>query len=183
MIVGITGTLGAGKGTIVDFLKNRGFEHYSVRQYLTEEIEKRGMKVNRDNMVMVANELREQHGPSYIVEQLYQKAERTGGDAVIESIRAVGEVKALSEKEDFYLFSVDADSRLRYERIKMRKSSTDMVDYETFLENEKREMENKDPYKQNIKKCMEMADFRFENNGTKEDLEKQVEKVFSECLE
>ena len=46
--IGITGTLGAGKGTIVDYLvKNRGFVHYSVRAFITEEIKKRGMEVNR----------------------------------------------------------------------------------------------------------------------------------------
>ena len=32
IIIGITGTLGAGKGTIVDYLvKQKGFVHYSVR--------------------------------------------------------------------------------------------------------------------------------------------------------
>ena len=34
MIIGITGTLGAGKGTVVDFLKEKGFRHFSVRDYL-----------------------------------------------------------------------------------------------------------------------------------------------------
>ena len=42
--IGITGTLGAGKGTIVDYLvKNRGFVHYSVRAFITEEIKRRGL--------------------------------------------------------------------------------------------------------------------------------------------
>jgi dephospho-CoA kinase len=41
MIIGITGTLGAGKGKIVEFLKEKGFEHYSVREYLTQEIKKK----------------------------------------------------------------------------------------------------------------------------------------------
>ena len=35
--IGITGTLGAGKGTIVDYLiEKRGFVHYSVRAFITE---------------------------------------------------------------------------------------------------------------------------------------------------
>ena len=43
IIIGITGTLGAGKGTIVDYLcKKRGFLHYSVREFLVEEIKNRG---------------------------------------------------------------------------------------------------------------------------------------------
>ena len=43
IIIGITGTLGAGKGTIVDYLvQEKGFKHYSVRNYLIKEIEKGG---------------------------------------------------------------------------------------------------------------------------------------------
>ena len=35
IIIGITGTLGAGKGTIVAYLiETRQFMHYSVRRYL-----------------------------------------------------------------------------------------------------------------------------------------------------
>ena len=57
--IGITGTLGAGKGTIVDYLvKSRGFEHYSVRAFITEEIKRRGLPVNRDSMTQVGNDLR-----------------------------------------------------------------------------------------------------------------------------
>jgi len=60
IIIGITGTLGAGKGTIVDYLINKkDFKHFSARAFLVEEIEKRGLENNRDSMVLVANELRE----------------------------------------------------------------------------------------------------------------------------
>jgi len=41
-------------------------------------------------------------------------------------------------------------------------------------------MENKDLFKQNLKRCIEMADFKFENNGTIEDLYKGVEKILIE---
>lgn len=40
IIIGITGTLGAGKGTVVEYLKTKGFKHFSVREFLTQEIKK-----------------------------------------------------------------------------------------------------------------------------------------------
>ena len=84
VIIGITGTLGSGKGTIVDYLvRNKGFVHYSVRQYLLKQIRQLGMEENRDSMVKVANDLRAKHGASYIVEQLYIQAKKSGKNAII----------------------------------------------------------------------------------------------------
>jgi hypothetical protein len=38
-IIGITGTLGAGKGTVVDYLiKQKNFRHYSISGYLKEKV-------------------------------------------------------------------------------------------------------------------------------------------------
>jgi dephospho-CoA kinase len=167
VIIGITGTIGAGKGTIVDFLeKEKGFDHYSVREYLIEEIKKRGIEVNRDSMTSVANDLRAKHSPSYIIDQLYARARANGKNCVIESIRTPGEIDSLRKKENFCLFAVDADPAIRFRRIKARASETDKVDFETFSANEKREMDTDDPNKQNLQKCISMADYVFDNNGS-----------------
>lgn len=177
-IIGITGTLGAGKGTIVDYLiQHYGYKHYSVRGYLIEEATRRGMEINRDTFVKVANDLRAKHCPSYIVDELYKQAEAAGGNAIIESVRTPGEVESLRHNEHFLLFAVDADPKVRYERIVGRASETDHISFETFIENEQREMSSTDPNHQNIGRCMQMADFVFNNDGDFEALYKQVEKV------
>ena len=75
IILGITGTLGAGKGTIVDYLvSEKGFEHFSVRSFLLEEIREQGLPENRDSMYRLANDLRAKFGPSYVVDRLYDRA-------------------------------------------------------------------------------------------------------------
>ncbi len=179
-IIGITGTLGAGKGTIVDYLiQHYGYKHYSVRGYLTEEAKRRGMEINRDTFVVVANDLREKYGPSYITDELYKQAEAAGANAIIESIRTPGEVESLRKNKHFLLFAVNADPKIRYERIVLRNSETDHVTFETFMENEQREMNSTDPAHQNVGRCMEMADFVFQNNGDFNELYRQVEEVLS----
>lgn len=175
-IIGITGTIGAGKGTIVDYLVSHyHFRHYSVRKYLIKEIERRNLPVNRDSMVSVANELRAVNSPSFIVDQLYRNALRDGDYAIIESVRTPGEIDSLKNTGQFVLLAVDADPLIRYRRIVERNSETDHISYETFLENEQREMNTRDPNKQNLSECIRRADFLFHNNEGFQELYDQVD--------
>ena len=180
MIIGITGTLAAGKGTIVEYLQTKGFKHFSVRAYLTNIINERGMPVNRDSMVAVANELREQNSPSFIAEELYREAKESGGNVIIESIRTEGEINALKSKGGFHLFAIDADAKLRYDRALGRASATDSVSFETFVANEEREWANTDPNKGNLKRCIERADYTFTNNGNLDELFIQIDEALKD---
>lgn len=187
LIIGITGTLGAGKGTIVEYLKEKyDFAHYSVRSFLVREIEKRGLAVNRDSMVSVANDLRAKYHSGYIVEELYKEAvlenRNTKRNTVIESIRTKGEIEVLKGQEGFYLFAADANPKLRYERIKVRKSATDNISFEKFKHDEEREMQSDDPAKQNLKYCINQADFLFINEESLEELHTKVDEVMQKLL-
>lgn len=181
IIIGITGTIGAGKGTVVQYLTgNRGFDHYSVREFLLEEIRRRAMPENRDSMVEVANGLRRIHGPSYVTDQLYLRAEKRGRNCVIESIRTPGEIESLRRKGRFILLAVDAEPETRYRRIFARGSETDHISFDTFEENEAREMSSPDPSSQNLRMCIRQADYLLMNNGSVEDLYRQVENVMKQ---
>jgi dephospho-CoA kinase len=155
ILVGITGTLGAGKGTVVEYLKNKyGFRHYSARDFIAEETEKRGLPVNRDTLIATGNALREEHGPGHIVEELLKRAGAEGGKAVIESLRATGEVAAARKIPGFRLFAVDADPK-------------------------RQEMGSDDPHRQNLAACISMADKVFRNDGAPEDLYAQVDSAMN----
>lgn len=179
MIIGITGTNGAGKGAVVEYLVAKGFTHYSARKLFLAEVARRGLMPDRDVMTEVANDLRATHGAAYVIETLLAQAEGAGGDAIIESVREVPGVAVL-KSHGGVLFGVDADPHLRYERIVLRKSETDRIDFDTFIAQEKREMTSPDPAKQNILGVMALADYTLTNDGTVEELRAQVDRILEE---
>ncbi len=178
--MGLTGTLGAGKGTVVSLLEKKGFTHYSVRDFLKFYLSREEKEHTRDNMVELANRLRAENSPSYIAERLFEQASFSNQDAIIESLRTEGEINSLREKGDFYLLAIDADSKIRYERIQGRGSSTDNISYETFMEHEDREMISTDPNKQNLGACVALADYKIKNNGTLLQLKQNLEAVLND---
>jgi dephospho-CoA kinase len=181
IIIGITGSIGAGKGTVVEHLKiNKNFKHYSARALITEEIERRGLLLDRDSMILVSNDLREKNSPSFLVEELYRRAKQDGQNCIIESIRTLGEIEALRKIGHFHLLAVNADLPTRYQRVIARGSSTDNISFETFVEQNEREASSTDPHKQNISACIAQADFVLDNNRSVDELYEQIEKIFAE---
>lgn len=179
LIIGITGTIGAGKGTVVDYLTTRyGFKHYSVRKYLTELLILQGIEPNRDHFTALANSLREKNNsPSFIIEELYRTAALNGGNAIIESIRTVGEIDKLKTFGNFTLLAVDAEQSLRYQRAFARNSETDAVGYEKFKSDEEREMNSSNPNNQNLAGCIARADFTIINNEGLLELHEAVDRI------
>jgi dephospho-CoA kinase len=178
--IAITGTIGAGKGTIVDYLKTKGFTHYSVRAFLLEEIEKRGLAPTRDNMHAVADDLRKRFSPGYIIEELIKKAQRSGTSSVVESVRAIAEVEIFrSLAPQGSLIAVDANPEVRYARVKLRNSSTDNISYEKFLADEESEKNNQEPWKMNLVVCSQKADTLITNNGSVKELHEKIDQFLA----
>jgi dephospho-CoA kinase len=128
-------------------------------------------------MRIVSDDLRSVYHPAYLAEQAYLQAKQQEKNAVIESIRAVGEVQLLQQDKDFFLLAVDADQKLRYERAMQRGNETDYVSFEKFQEQEALEMRNTDPTRGNIAACMAMANGMVHNDGDRASLYQQLERL------
>ena len=176
MIIGITGTDGSGKGTVVDYLvKEKGFVHYSSRKLLLIEIEKAGIEASRNELRLMGNKMRALHGDDFIAKRAYELIAEAGvKNAVIESIRATAEAEYIKEHAGI-LLAIDADERVRYERVQLRRSVSDKVSFEQFVAHETLEKNDPDPHGMQKTKVMEIADCTINNDGTLEDLQSQIE--------
>lgn len=155
--------------------------HLSARRFLEEELQKQNRPIDRDQMYALSNTLRGTYGSDYIIRTLYEQALQQHQPVVIESIRAIGEIDLLRQKGNFILIGVDAPLHTRFERILERGASTDKISFEKFVMQENAEMESTDPSHQNLKKCIEMADYVIVNDGTMEDLYKKIEEVLEQA--
>lgn len=172
MIIGITGTDGAGKGTVVDYLvTKKGFIHYSASGFIATEVELQGLPISRNQLRLTGNELRAKHGDDVLVAMALKDIEARGEKRVIiESIRASAEANTLKQHNGV-LLAVDAEPHIRYERVQGRRSDKDQVTYETFVAHEELEKNDPDPHGMQKAKVMEMADYTIFNDGTLEELE------------
>ena len=176
MIIGLTGKNGCGKGVVADFLKTMGYHYYSLADVVRDEINKTGQKVTRDLLIKTANELRAKYGPSVLAERVMEKFDPEK-NYIADSIRNPFEVEALRKRKDFYLLMIDADQKIRFERLKERNREKDPQDYDAFLQLEAAEAGSNDPTTQQLNRTIELADAQVENNGTIDELYEDVRQV------
>ena len=176
MIIGITGTDGGGKGTVADYLvHDKKFVHYSSRALITGELEKQGLPIDRNQMRLVANELRARFGDDVIVLNALEAIKEAGVEnAVVESIRTLAEAVTL-KKNHGILLAVDADPNIRYARVQGRRSASDHVSYEQFLAHEELEKNDPDPHGMQKEAVMALADYTIMNNKGFSELKSAIE--------
>tara|TARA_R110000824_G_scaffold401771_1_gene615910 strand:+ start:561827 stop:562381 length:555 start_codon:yes stop_codon:yes gene_type:complete len=180
MIIGIAGTIGSGKGTVVEYLKKKGFVHFSSSGILRETLSKRKLPATRLHMSTLANELIEQH-PGGVLYLSHKKAEANGiENYILEAIHRKSEadyVRSIGGK----VLGVDADLHTRYERSILRgDGEKDAVTFEQFEQDAHREDEGHGATGPNIRAVLRDADSVLMNNGTTEELYAQVEEMLAE---
>lgn len=177
MLIGVAGTNGSGKGAVIEYLAGvKGFSRYSARALLLEEVRARHLPETRASMREVANELRREHGASYIVERLCEMA-KDDTNAVVESLRAVGEAEYL-KKQHIMLIGVDAEQKVRYERVAHQESDElSHVSFEDFCQIEEHERASTEEWDMNVFGVLERADIHIENNGSLEELHQAVDEA------
>lgn len=165
MIIGVTGSIAAGKETLTSFLREKGFIYFETSKIIKDEVIKRGLEVTRWNMQNIGDEWREKFGPGAIMKIMLERTE-PNKNYIFDSLRNAKEAEFLRENvKDFVLIAVDADQKVRFNRILKRNKPHDPKTWEDFLKVDERDFFDKDnPLGQQISKCMELSNFKIDNS-------------------
>lgn len=176
MIIGIVGSIASGKDTVADYLKDRGFLSISLSDILRQIMKEEGIEVTTANMTEYGNNLRETKGHSFLALRALEKIGEQ--DAIVTSVRQVGEVLTLQERPDFTLVKLDAPIEIRLERLIKRNRPGDVKDLEELKSIEAKQADGTGG-SMNMNKCYEMATETIINDGTFEELYKKADKLIS----
>lgn len=180
MIIGLTGRIAAGKETLTNFLREKGFVYLETSKLLNEILIKRGIEITRTNQQNLGDELRKNHGPGALMKMFLEKISPEK-DYIIDSLRNPHEAEFLKNCGiKFFLIAVDAPREIRFERIIKRGKPSDPKTWEEFLVTDNRDFDSGNDMGQNVKKCFEVADFVIMNDDNLNDSMKRIEEVFKE---
>jgi len=166
MIIGVTGTAGAGKDTFARYLVEKGWKHLSLSDFIREEASERGLAATRDNLQNLGNDLREKRGLGALAEKARKKM-RENANYVVTSIRNPAETKTLAEPGNFILVAVSTPLKTRFNRLQKRdgKKGSILPTLQEFKISEARELESPAPASQQLNECIAMADVAVNNDS------------------
>lgn len=169
-IIGIGGTNGAGKDTLAEWLAGQGWLFISGSDILREELKKRGAPIERENLRNLSAEWRREYGLGVLIDRAVSEYDRLSlknqfKGLVISSIRNSGEADRIHELGGQIIW-IDADPKIRYDRIMGRMRSTeDQKTFEQFLAEEQAEMHHQgDEATLDMASVKEKADIFIQND-------------------
>ncbi len=179
-VIGVVGQNGSGKDEVLKYLNT----HYSVPFLSTGDIvreiaAKEGVAPTRTNLQAISDRYFRQFGRGYFVKLVAEKIRQNNWQiAGVSGIRAPEDVQALKNafEKDFILIHVFvSDSRVRYARMRRRAAERDPQEYEQFLRQDKAEEELF-----SIQEAVRLADYSLSNDGTLEDLHREIDRLITE---
>ena len=132
---------GAGKSTIADGLKPKGYDIINMGNIVREEAKKRNLEATRENLGKLMLELREKNGPGAIAELVKPQIELSTSDVIlIDGVRSNDEIQVLRKFGTVKLLAIHASTNTRFDFLQKRGRTDDPQTIEHFEERDNREL-------------------------------------------
>lgn len=175
LIIGFVGKISSGKGMATEYLMTKyGAHTYRFSTMLRDLLNRLYLEINRENLQSMSKCMRNTFGNDIMAKVMFNDVKADSGNLiVIDGIRRPDDIIYLRELPEFKIVRVEVDPEVRYQRLVNRTENADdrKKTYEQFLIDEQGEPELEIP------KVMEEANFSINNNGTEEELHRQINEL------
>jgi dephospho-CoA kinase len=180
IIIGVAGEMGAGKGTITTYLMQQ-YHAQNVRYsaILQDILRRLNIPYTRENLAQLAESLRGAFGAEILSRALIADIMHSDTHViVVDGIRKEGELAVLRELEGFTFIFVDADMRVRYERITQRNEKVDDAQktFEEFQRDHERAADR------DVPSLKSQAQFVIDNNHDIAQTHAQIDVIMAQLL-
>ncbi len=132
---------GAGKSTIAEGLKPKGYDIVNMGNAVREEAKKRNLESTSSNLGKLMLELREKNGPGAIAELIKPQIESSTANVIlIDGVRSNDEIQVLRKFGNVKLLAIHASTDTRFDFLQKRGRSDDPQTKDNFDERDDREL-------------------------------------------
>ncbi len=180
MKIALVGPPAVGKDVVANYIEKKyKLTHISSGNIVRDYVKNNNLGgLDRENLQIVANKLRNEKGGDIIVKIALEKVK---DNLIISGLRAIDEVESF-KKSGGKIIAITAPAEKRYLFGKKRGRIGDNVSIQDFIKLEEKEQVNADRNSQNVKKVLSMADIEIVNDGNLQNLFEKCDKVLNECL-
>ena len=175
IIFGLVGPIASGKDTVKKYLEKKyGAQNCRFSTILRDVLNRIEVPVERKNLQNISTLLRANFGEDVLAKVIASDASKLGSEiVVVDGVRRMADIKYLSDLPNFFLTAIEADPKIRYGRLVKRNENVgdDKKTYDQFLKDHEAEADREVPI------VMKKAKYSLNNDGTFEDLHKQIDEL------
>ncbi|MFA6271719.1 MAG: AAA family ATPase [Patescibacteria group bacterium] len=174
-VLGFTGLIASGKGTACKYLSEKyGAESFRFSTILRDVADRVYLPQTRENLQNISQVLRENFSQDILSKAIAEDVKKAEGDViVIDGVRRWTDIEHLKAIPGFKLVSLQVDARTRFERL-VKRAENPGDEEKTWDEFQKDSAAEAEVH---IQDMIEKADVVIDNDGTKEDFYKQLDKL------
>jgi len=180
IIIALTGKIASGKEETKKHLINKyNAQGVAFSGMLRDVLQRINVPIERKNLQTLSTILRNNFGEDLLARNIVEDAKKMESEIVVmDGVRRLIDISYAKKFDGFVLVSIDADVNLRYERMKNRNQNVgdDKKSLQDFLKDHESEADKELPV------VMAEATEHLDNNGSLDDLHKQIDALVSKYL-
>jgi len=176
-IIAFTGLPFSGKSEAVKIAQEMNIPVIRIGDMVWKETTKRGLKLSDNNVGMIADSMRKEHGMDIWAKRTLEKIKlfKDIKKIVIDGIRNIEEIEAFKKEldKDFLLIAVQVNDDIRYKRAINRRREDDSIDLKLIKKRDKRELS------WGLGNVIASAEIVVSNEGSLEEFEQKIKKILN----